>query len=280
MTKKRFLMHIHPAGIVVLAGCFLFYPSTQVLAAFIALLWHESAHLLLMLLCGIKKCDFELTPFGCMADAREFEKLPPFRQAICAFSGVAASLTGAYLCLVFLQKAPFVRALCSAHFSLAFMNCMPVWPLDGARVLIALGMKLGCENGMRRCLASLAVLLGCGMVMLGLYGAWKGYTNFSLLLCGPYLCYTSRMGNVAERVRRFSTVRPKLKGRDLPVRIFASTQDPIQPAFAEWIGRFSSSRYYLAVQVNEQDGKIKRIWTENEMTDAALGMESIGVCDR
>lgn len=263
---------IHPAGAAVLLLALLFAPSEQVLAVAAALLWHEGAHLAVMRLCGLRCLRVEITPFGGMIDARAFEGLKPFRQAVSAASGVAGSLLGAWGALKLAPHTAFGRALFEANASLALVNCLPAWPLDGARALVALGALLGCERGMRRLLHGVSILLGAGMVGLGLWGASQGHVNPSLLLAGPYLWYASGQGRVAAGIRTIdASAHPLQDSPFLPVAVFATAAS--RPP-AQIIGQLRQQRYHLLFQIGE-DGAVRRLWTQEKLLETLFDLESI-----
>lgn len=274
-TRKQFAIRVHPAGAVMFALALLFLPSRKVLAAAAALLWHEGAHLLAMKLCGLERCMVELTPFGGMADADAFEKLPAVRQAVCAVAGVAASAAGAGCMIHFGWETPFCAELMQAHLSLLLMNVLPVWPLDGARAVMALAIRLGCENGMRRALSRAARLLGILLAGLGLYGAWMGSVNLSLLLAGPYLCYAASFSTTADHLRRIQLSEQKLTQQPVwEARLLAGREGNMHAWLPGVISRLSSGRYLLFCEL-DQNGCVKRLWTEKEMVEALLNKEGI-----
>ena len=209
----RLKLRVHPAGAVWLGACFLLAPSHMVLAAVAALTWHEAAHVAAMTLCGVKHCVVELTPFGGMADAACYERLSPGKKAASSLAGVLASAVGAWLCLRFAPDTPFWHALYLANASLAAFNLLPVWPLDGARALLAAAERLGVERPAQRVLTGLAYALGLSMVVLGLYGAWLGHVNLSLLCAGPYLAYAAHASGVAQSVRRMQRAQDAAQAR-------------------------------------------------------------------
>ena len=186
--KRRLSVRIHPAGMVLLILLLLFAPSAEVLAGVTALLWHEAAHAAVMLLCGVRQCRVELTPFGGMADAEDFGRLSCARQAASAAAGVLASAAGAWAVGAFGLSGAFWHRLCRMNLSLAMINCLPVWPLDGARICLALARRMGRETAVRRMMTALSWVLAGGMLALGLYGAWHRHINWSLFAIGPYLC--------------------------------------------------------------------------------------------
>lgn len=270
--KRGFVWRIHPAGAVIFGFALLFCPSTEVLAAAAALLLHEAAHLLAMRLCGVQNCVVELTPFGGMADALAFERLPCVRQMICAAAGVAASAAAFAISSPFEWKGGLVAAFSKMNGSLLAVNCLPVWPLDGARVLVALAGVLGKEHTVRKALAFLAWFLGICLAMLGLYGAWIGWVNPSLLLAGPYLCYAASQGMLSEKIRRLHRVWEERTLSGLKLVTAAACPKGMERAAAPaLLGRLERSRYQLLVVVDPVSGQISRVMTEQEMLEDIVG---------
>lgn len=264
---KQYRFSVHPAGFIGLAAAFLFLPSRTVLAATAALLLHEAGHMAALLLCGVRSWHFELTPFGGMADARTFDSLSPFGQVCSAGAGILVSLLGALGCMGLKLMHPFWYSFIQFQLSLAFVNCLPVWPLDGSRVLIAAASVFGKEETMKRALAIAAKGMGICFVLLGLWGVWHGECNWSLLASGPYLWYASQKGRVSENVRRMALAQNGKGSRKciLPLTAYACTEQADVRAFAYMLGRFSAERYHLLLQLNDM-GQISRILTEDELS--------------
>lgn len=264
--RKNWSVRIHPAGAALLVLALLFAPSELVVAAIIALVWHEAAHAAVMFCLGVRRCSIELTPFGGMIDADGFETLTPWRQALCALAGVAGSVLGALCC----PANEFGVIICQMHLSLALINCLPAWPLDGARFLLAVCTAFDKENGMRKMLTYTSYLLGAVLAALGLYGAWIGEINLSLLVAGPYLAYAARQGTIADRIRRLYSGKNKAKKHAiLPVKWFASADEDIQSGFSRWIGQWTQNQYHMLCELDEH-GNIKHLWTEAEIWEHVL----------
>lgn len=265
---------VHPAGAAMMAAAFLFADSRTVLSALCALLWHEGAHLAAMALCGVKSCLVELTPFGGMADAEEYHRLSPFRQAVIAIAGVGASGFGAALCLYLLPKTPFVYSLLKANLALALLNVLPVWPLDGARTMVALLEAAGLGRSCQKLLAGLGYVLGALLVALGLYGAWHGVFNPGLLLMGPYLWHAARWGDVSERLRRVGERYNPLQERPLlPVQGYACETGREHQALAMLAGERQSGRYPVLMAVDGKTGAIRQILTQGQFHQALFAQE-------
>ena len=263
---KQYQLVVHPLGFIVFGFALLFLPSRSVLAAVLALLLHEMGHMAALFLCGVRSWRFELTPFGGMADAKTFDRLTPFGQACSAGAGVATSLLGAFVCMRLMDAHPFCVSFVQMQLSLAFVNCLPVWPLDGSRILVALASIWGKEEAMRRVLSHAAKAMSVFFVLLALWGAWQGEYNGTLLAAGPYLWYASREGFLSERVRRLSAKQvPKRRdGRVLPIIAYACCKPTDSALLSRLIGGFSSERYHVLVQLDD-NGQIGNVMTEDDM---------------
>ena len=267
----RYTLKIHPAGGILFFLALLIADSQKVIASSAALLLHEGAHLAAMRLCGIKECVIEITPFGGMADTKRFENCSPLRRIITAAAGIAASAAAAGLCMHCVSVHPFWYEFLGANLSLAVLNALPAWPLDGARVLVAAASCIHLERYVKTLLSLATTALGMSMVALGLYGAWRGTVNFSLFLIGPYLCYAARAEIVSDKVRRMEAAEHKLHGcRCLPVKIHAAESVSIPAIFQQIIFQNDQGRYQMLAEVDGSNGEIRKWWTEREMLDRML----------
>ena len=143
-------------------------------------------------------------------------------------------------------------------------------PMDGARALLAGAERLGVERPAQRVLTGLAYALGLSMVVLGLYGAWLGHVNLSLLCAGPYLAYAAHASGVAQSVRRMQraqdAARKLAEGRMMPVGAYACAGPPSRLTLARMAGRLSDLRYHLLLVVDPDTGRISESMTEGELT--------------
>lgn len=274
MKRRRFTIRAHPAGLALLLLALFFCESGAALAAALALVTHEAAHMLAMLMCGVKSCEVELTPFGGVADVAGYEALSPLRQLAVALSGVTASLISGLLCLRLAPVTPFWGMLWRFNLSLALVNCLPVWPLDGARAVMAAASRLGLAPLALRVMRALAYALSLALVALGVWGASVGQLNLSLILAGPYLCYAageSALSGGMRLTRRMEAAGESLKrGAVLPARVLICGSRPDALGITRIIGRAPSQSYCLLC-VASPDGDITETLTEKRMSDMILG---------
>ncbi len=276
MSQNIVKWKMHPAGWFVLAASFLFADSSSVLASILALTLHEAAHVIAMRFCGMKHCTIELTPFGGMADVKAFDSYPPWKRIVSSFVGIAASVSAACITLKTAAHTPFAYAFFESNASLALMNVLPAWPLDGARVIAGIACLFGKERAVKRVLSILSYVLGAGMVVLGLIGIWMGVLNVSLLLVGPYLCYAARWENVSGCVRNVSNFQNKLKKNNLMgIQWWVSDKEPNTEICGKLLGRSEPTKYSMLAHICADTGRVVNCLTEEDIYRVALGMEAI-----
>ena len=269
--KKRFALKIHPAGLLLFAFYFLFADSHMAVAAAAALVLHEGAHVLTMKLFRMNGCLIEVTPFGGMIDARKLQDYAPWKQAAAAAAGVIASIIAACVSNGYQQTNLFMHSFYQANLSLVLINALPLWPLDGARVITALAMYTGMERGIKKLFSMLTIAAGISFVALGLYGTWKGIINPSLLAAGPYLCYAARAEMVSTRVRNLDGAKQKFSNNSLmPVEIWAAEGEKITEYIAPVLSRIDENRYQLLLSIDPTSGAVQKCWTEQEILNYLL----------
>ena len=106
----------------------LLIPARWLLGSVAAACVHETGHILAVLLLGGSVQRIDIGPFGAKIHAVGIEG---FREALCALAGPV----GSFLCLLLIRKLP-VLGLCA--LVQGCFNLLPVYPLDGGRVLSCL----------------------------------------------------------------------------------------------------------------------------------------------
>lgn len=257
-------------NIALMAAAFLWLPSDMALGALVSLGLHEGAHMLAMWLCHVKACTVELTPFGGVADVYGFDGLSGWKQAVIALSGVLGSSIMACLCCYLSPMTGFWRCFFNLSLAMALLNCLPLWPLDGARAALTLGRHWGVEKPLCQAMLTLSYCLGAGMVALGLYGAWHGYVNLSLFLLGPYLAYAAHESARCCRIRGMERLcRGELcSGEIRQAQTYACLGKPSPLQLTRLLGATSERRVGMLAVLNAESGKVERLMSQPEMADA------------
>ena len=271
MKKKFLYIKAHPVALIVFCSSFLFMDSCFVLSATSALLLHEAAHLIVMHFCGIEKCTVELTPFGGMIDARSFEQQSGLKQFLCASAGGAANTGAAFLCLGLAPRTYFWYQFLAANVSLACVNVLPLWPLDGARMVCGIAACFAVERKVRKILLFITYFVGAFFIAVGLYGVWQGIINFSLLMLGPYLLYAAGTERIANGVRSLALTKKNIrKTLPLPAAVWIGANRKPSDQFGVFLAKMDPKQYGLYVHIDPVTNKIKKIWTEDEIREAVF----------
>ena len=155
----------------------------------LALLLHETGHLLTARGLGYRVRSLELWPFGA---ALSMDHSTGSRGALpVALAGPLCNLAAAAMSLLLLRLLPQTEGVMEPFFcmnlSLAAVNLLPAEPLDGGRALASLlSRPLGVRRA-RRLTAWTGLLLGGALFSLGVYGAILGVGSERALLFAAFL---------------------------------------------------------------------------------------------
>ena len=221
----KLAVRMHPAGWIFLALMLALFPAARLIAALLALAVHEGGHLAVMALCRVRECRLEITPFGGLADVPGFDEMPVHKRIFCALGGPIGSAVGAAVCFLPCIQGAFRLYFYQCNIMMILINLLPIFPLDGARVLVAAGEKLGAERFLCRVTRGAAYLFALFLFVMGIVGLFSGRVNLSLFLLPPYLCYTAYQSALYTNLRNtdHSLFRKDFpKGEIRPAKVFAS----------------------------------------------------------
>ena len=182
---------------------------------------HETGHAIAAEKAGYKLNKITLTPFGAIAKGN-IEGLKFYDEMIIAAAGPFINLAIGLLFVAFWWIFPEVYAFtdvaAEANFTLALVNLIPAYPLDGGRILSALlSIKLGEKRAFTICKiigASFGALLVLGFILTLFYTP-----NVSLLIFGVFvfICAVCRDEEL-KYVKIFSALSEESLMRGLPIK--------------------------------------------------------------
>ena len=121
-------VYVHPGAWILGALWLLMLTPRWIMGALLAACVHELFHLLWVLACGGELISVSIFPYGARM---ETTPLTPGREALCALAGPLGSFS-----LLFIAEHFPEAAICG--FVQGTYNLLPIFPLDGGRILCCL----------------------------------------------------------------------------------------------------------------------------------------------
>ncbi len=251
-------VRLHPLLAVLGAVCLLSGRLPSLISSLVALILHESGHLIVLRAYKTRVISVELTPFGGLIEAED-DALPGGGALLLALAGMIMNALFAFLSIRFyaLSLLPFhvSQAFLRANLALLLINLMPVLPLDGGRALKILLRRFLDEKAVARWLTALGTLCGLLLIAASFRFALNGELLLSPAFSGLYLLYmaaVARRGAASRYVSALIARRYRLSERGaLDVQWLAVSEKT--PARA-LLGRLSPGKYHM-LSVLRDDGR-------------------------
>lgn len=161
------MIHVQPSAFVLMAALILLLPLDWLLAAVFAAAVHEFGHLAAIKLLDGQPVSISLGFLGAKIHTGPLTNKAEF---LCAAAGPCASLALLFLCRLFPKLA-----LCGLFQGM--FNLIPLYPLDGGRILFCL-LRWFCPRGAERIFSIVRHLILCCFLMLLLLAGIRGKSDF------------------------------------------------------------------------------------------------------
>lgn len=189
-------IEVSPAFILLFAA---FYISDMLFVYVLALLsalWHEAGHLLALRLAENRARHIRITPFGIRilkGDKRFFS----YQKDIMIYlAGPLFSLAAAVLFYLLFSSVLWTNQtmayLTGINLVLFFFNLIPVFTLDGGRVLFSLLLLFTSYNRAHSIMKTVSWVCIFLLLFTGAFVLLLTRYNISLLLAGGYLAFTMK----------------------------------------------------------------------------------------
>lgn len=198
MKCRRFIskIKINPAFVLLFAA---FYISDMVFVYFLALLcglWHELGHLCAMKLVGNRTGTIHIHPFG-IGILKGESKLYSYQKDIFVYiAGPLFNLLASVIFYLLFSDMVWwnreIASLIGINLVLFLFNLMPVFTLDGGRILFSVLLLITSDH---KAYAIMKAVSWCTVVLMLVSGVFILYLtqyNVSLLLAGIYLLFTMK----------------------------------------------------------------------------------------
>ena len=230
----------------------------------LALLFHESAHALMARARGYVVKKMVLLPYGAMMSAGE-----NFDKTSSVLIGLAGPLCNLLLALVtlgiwwlFPSMYPYTMSFLYANMSLGLFNLLPVYPLDGSRVVLGF-----CKNKIKAVKGLQIAGIVCSFLFLGLFvGSFFFGLNFTFSIMAVFLFYGATFASKDETYSSVLDVACKNYSLGVELkRVEISCDTPILRLF-HYVGRQSKTTF----DVVGEGGKIIRTLSEQDLKAIAV----------
>jgi stage IV sporulation protein FB len=263
-------VRVHPLALI---GAIVFIGAGQggaVLAALLALVIHELAHVFTAKAFHLPVPEIEFTPFGGVAHMEDISEATPVQQFVVAAAGPLMSWICCLVCAGLLQmnwvSLAQIEGFLRWNLLLLCFNLIPVLPLDGGRMLQALLTPwLGWQKAMR-ILSNAGILAGLLLNGLAIWGAIHGVANISLVITGCYLMYAAHLSRTMAAVQCIhGVISKKMKlerEKTLKVEWLGSSG---ATSIRELFRRMSPGKYHRVIVLDEDGLK-----SMGELDDSVL----------
>jgi stage IV sporulation protein FB len=187
------------------------------LSTVIAAVLHELAHARAAYVKGYAMQTITLTPFGATLGGKEdVAKDDNFAIALAGpFCNIVLAGFTAALWWVFPATYPYTQLFCTVNLSLAFFNLLPLYPLDGARMVLSLAKKpLRALKIMRFLGITFSFLCAIAFIVTAFFKI-----NYSLGIMAVLLFISATDGIKREGYKHIALNAPMLKNTAHPITL-------------------------------------------------------------
>lgn len=178
------MIRINPLFFIVLGIVCLLNLFPEFLTVFGVAILHEIAHAICAYFCGNRDIVFHIQPWGVCMKCRGFNSLK--HEFYVASAGPFLNLILIILCSFFKLQGLYITNL-----FMLIINLLPVYPLDGGRILNAILKSEFPHNVAEKILKVVSSALVIAMFLSGCFLLYRTGVNFSVLIASLFLCLCS-----------------------------------------------------------------------------------------
>ncbi len=187
---------VHPLFFVLALALVALGRAQAFVLTFIALILHELAHAAMARLRGFTVKKMVLLPFGAMMSTEENFDRPS--SVLVGLAGPVCNLVLSLITLgvwwLFPSVYSYTEIFFYANLSLGIFNLLPIYPLDGSRIVLGL-----CKNKLKAIKGLQIAGIVCSVIFLGLFiGSFFFGLNFTFGIIAVFLFYGSAFGTKEE----------------------------------------------------------------------------------
>ncbi len=223
---------------------------------------HELGHSFVASNLGYRLNKITLMPFGAVVSGNTngLKFSDEIKIALAGpFINIAVSLFFISTWWIYPELYAYTDIIVSVNTSMAIVNLLPIYPLDGGRILFCFfADKFGYDRSfiVNKIIGGVFTLL---LLALFIFGAIKGALNFSLLFFSLFVCFGALSKERENKyVKMFSVLSKDNLKRGMPIKRFAVDKDMQVKKLISIL----DSRAVNQVEVYENDKKLLTLTQE------------------
>ncbi len=211
---------------------------------FVFVFLHELAHIFMAKKFGLTTKKLVITPIGQVAIINNIEKLQLYKRLLIVSIGVILNLALGLFFNIFTNEK--MQLISKVNLSIAFFNCLPIFPLDGGRFFCyILGSKIGDLKAsiiLKKVSLFLSfILLLCGFIQIILYPY-----NITLLCLSLYFVKVNKSEYIYQFYKAILNKEQYEKNKILKIKNILIDKDYLNKDIVLLI----SSDYYIIINVS------------------------------
>ncbi|MGG4141561.1 M50 family metallopeptidase [Paenibacillus algorifonticola] len=269
---------VHPLFVLVMAASVLTGYFVELFTLFLIVIVHEAGHVLVARYFGWQIREVKLLPFGGVAEVEDAGSLPAGEDALVAIAGplqnVWMGLAAWGLGQLGLWDSEWSAYVVNANMMIGLFNLLPIYPLDGGKLLqAALSYSLNFYSVMRWT-ARISLVLSGLMISVSLLGLLRpaGGIQMNLLVIGTFLFMTNWTYNrsIPYLFLRFLMHRDQVASRKIAQGVLASPILVDGRRSAVYAVRLLWRERYHLFYIMERGSSIARVAPEQRVVDRYL----------
>lgn len=241
MLKK---ISINPTFYVALILVIFFKVYNIYFYFFVFVFLHELAHIFMAKKFGLTTKKLVIMPIGQVAIINNIEKLQLYKRLSIVSIGVILNLAVGLFFNIFTNEK--MQLISKVNLSIAFFNCLPIFPLDGGRFFCyILGSKIGDLKAsiiLKKVSLFLSfILLLCGFIQIILYPY-----NITLLCLSLYFVKVNKSEYIYQFYKAILNKEQYEKNKILKIKNILIDKDYLNKDIVLLI----SSDYYIIINVS------------------------------
>lgn len=263
---EKLKIKIQPLFVLYVFLCIYFGWYNDIFYYIVVLVLHEYGHYLATKHYGYSVEGFMFAVYGSALKSNNCYK--PKDEVIIALAGplvnVVLILCTLSLWWVFPSLYLFTRSFLVANIMVLVFNLLPIYPLDGGRVLLAVFSKKKSRYTLEK--VSGKVCFGLGLLLLGLffYSLFVGI-NYSLLFMGVFLVMNGTLSKSDPYVSKIEAYN-KRYSKPVEVKVFK-----VASLNKNQLLKYLSPHYYSVFEITN-DERIERV-EEKDLLNLPKGIE-------